>query len=111
MNVAMVTHTQALDLTSSQPARRSRRTEAGAAFSPRGRGCTRVSSAAPTTNVAASNANASAAPAPSTSAVARAGPTKKATFAIDSVSALASWISVSGTVCGIRPLYAGWKKA
>jgi hypothetical protein len=34
-----------------------------------------------------------------------------ARFAIDSVSARASWISGSGTVCGTRPVYAGWKNA
>ena len=30
---------------------------------------------------------------------------------VDSVRARASWISSSGTVCGIRPVYAGWKNA
>jgi hypothetical protein len=40
-----------------------------------------------------------------------AGPMRKARFAIVSVSARASWMSPSGTVCGSRPLYAGWKNA
>ena len=104
MKTTIVTHTQVRERTSRQPARSSSSTEPRAACAPRARGWTRSSSSALSRNVAASNANASPAPTPSTSAVASAGPIRNARFAIDSVSALASWISDSGTVCGIRPL-------
>ena len=74
---------------------------------PRSRGRTRTSSAALTRNVAASIANAAAGLKPSTSSVASAGPANSAMFWNIPVTALASWISSSGTVCGSRPLAAG----
>jgi len=48
---------------------------------------------------------------PSTSAVASAGPANSATLPNIVVTALASWISSSGTVCGSRPVAAGRKNA
>jgi hypothetical protein len=114
VNTRIVIHTQVRDRTSRQPSRRSRRTDGDAeavTVSPRWRGRTRANNSALRTNVAASSANASPAPTPSTSAVASSGPIRKARFAVVSLSALASWICDSGTVCGIRPVYAGWKNA
>ena len=107
----MVTHTQGREATSFHPARRSPTTLEEAATCPRLRGLILSRKTALTTNVAASKANASPAPTPRTSAVARAGPASSAMFFIDSVSARASWIKGSGTVCGSSPVYAGWKKA
>ena len=111
MNTAIVTHTHAREATSRQPARNSCRIGAAGPCTPRERGRTLSNSSALITNVAASNTNASPAPTPSTSAVDSAGPIMIARFAADSVSAIASWIIDSGTVCGISPVYAGWKNA
>ncbi len=48
---------------------------------------------------------------PSTSAVASAGPTNSETLLDIPISAFASWISGSGTVCGITAVDAGRKNA
>jgi len=61
--------------------------------------------------VAASRANAQPAPTPAIRAVASAGPSNSATWSEAPLSAFASWISSSGTSCGIRPVRAGRKKA
>src|SRR5438874_13132210 len=81
VNTAIVTHTHGLERTSLKPARSSSRTGAPPTASWRARGWMGISSAALSTNVAASNANASPAPTPSTSAVASAGPSRKARVA------------------------------
>jgi hypothetical protein len=78
---------------------------------PRARGLTRVSSAAESTNVAASSPNAAPAPTVSISTVPIAGPTMIARLAVRPLRAWASWTWVSGTVCGTRPAYAGLKNA
>ncbi len=104
MNAPITASTQPRERTSCQPERSAWSGGSGGAASPRGRGCTRRSRSALSTNVAASSANASPAPTPSTSAVASAGPTRKAMFDVVSVSARASWMSDSGTVWGTRPL-------
>jgi hypothetical protein len=104
VNAAIVTQTHVRAITSRHPARSSCATEAATRTAPRARGWTLASSIALTTNVAASSRNASPAPTPSTSAVETAGPTMIARFCVDAVSAVASRISGSGTVCGIRPV-------
>ena len=81
------------------------------AVSVRRRGFTRARNAALARNVAASSANAQPAPAPSTSAVASAGPANSATLLVIVVTAVACWMSSSGTVCGSRPPAAGRKNA
>ncbi len=111
-NAASVAQTHARERTSAKPARISARSGArwpafAPAAPPRSRGCTRTSRAALTRKVAASMANAAAAPRPSTSPVAMAGPANCARLANIEVTALASWISASGTVCGSSPLAAG----
>ena len=78
-----------------------------ASGAPRSRGRTRTSSAALTRNVSASMPNAAAGLKPSTSTVASAGPANSAMLPNIVVTALASWISSSGTVCGSRPVAAG----
>ncbi len=61
--------------------------------------------------VTASIAKAAPAPTPTTSTAASAGPAKSAKLKNIEVTAFASWMSSSGTVCGSSPLAAGRKKA
>ena len=75
------------------------------------RGRTRTSSAALTRNVSASRPNAAAGLTPSTSAVARTGPANSARLFVVDMTALASWMPSSGTVCGSRAVAAGRKNA
>ena len=100
MKTEMVTHTQARERTSRSPPRSSRRIVERAAGSPRARGRTRSRNPALTRKVAESTANAHPAPGPATRAVASAGPRNCAAFAVVWLSALAAWMSSSGTVWG-----------
>ena len=123
LKTASVAHTQARERTSAKPARTSlhmaragraggRGLPAGAATAAasvdmRSRGRRRTISAALIRNVAASRPKAAAGLKPSTSTVASAGPANSARFWNIVVTALASWISSSGTVCGSSPAAAG----
>lgn len=106
-----MTHTHGRDATSEKPPRSACTTVSELRSAPRARGCTRINSAAETTNVAASSANAAPAPTVSIRPVPIAGPIMIARLNVRPVSAWASCTWSSDTVCGISPVYAGLKNA